>query len=66
MCVCVCVLMLIQSFCVSLLCTAYYVGEGSFGRVLQAKADGIVLDMPKRNLVAIKTTKGVYLFLCCV
>jgi hypothetical protein len=32
-------------------------GEGSFGRVLQAKADGIVPDLPNRNLVAIKTTK---------
>ena len=34
------------------------VGEGSFGRVLQAKAEGIVPGMPERNIVAIKTTKG--------
>ena len=33
-------------------------GEGSFGRVLQAKAEGIVPGMPDRNVVAIKTTKG--------
>ena len=33
-------------------------GEGSFGRVLQAKAEGIVPGMPERNVVAIKTTKG--------
>ena len=33
-------------------------GEGSFGRVLQAKAEGIVPGMPERNMVAIKTTKG--------
>ena len=33
-------------------------GEGSFGRVLQAKAQGIVPGMPDRNIVAIKTTKG--------
>ena len=33
-------------------------GEGSFGRVLQAKAEGIVPGMPERNIVAIKTTKG--------
>lgn len=33
-------------------------GEGSFGRVLQAKAEGIVPGMPDRNIVAIKTTKG--------
>ena len=35
-------------------------GEGSFGRVLQAEAEGIVPDMPNRNLVAIKTTKGMF------
>ena len=34
------------------------VGEGSFGRVLQAKAEGIVPDMPDKNVVAVKTTKG--------
>ena len=42
--------------------TAYYytcTGEGSFGRVLQAKAEGIVPGMPDRNVVAIKTTKGI-------
>ena len=33
-------------------------GEGSFGRVLQAKAQGIVPGMPERNVVAVKTTKG--------
>lgn len=35
-------------------------GEGSFGRVLQAKAEGIVPGMPDRNVVAIKTTKGIF------
>ena len=38
------------------------VGEGSFGRVLQAKAEGIVPGMPERNIVAIKTTKGIFTF----
>ena len=46
-------------FSLSVLCS----GEGSFGRVLQAKAEGIVPDMPNRNLVAIKTTKGLILHL---
>ena len=36
----------------------FSVGEGSFGRVLQAKAEGIVPGMPDRNVVAVKTTKG--------
>lgn len=47
-------------------------GEGSFGRVLQAKAEGIVPGMPDRNVVAIKTTKGtlykmyinIYIYIC--
>ena len=34
------------------------VGEGTFGKVLQAKAEGIVEGFPKRNIVAVKTTKG--------
>jgi serine/threonine protein kinase len=37
--------------------TKKVLGEGSFGRVLQAKAEGIVPGMPERNIVAIKTTK---------
>ena len=32
-------------------------GEGSFGRVLQARAERIVAGMPERNIVAVKTTK---------
>ena len=36
----------------------FSVGEGSFGRVLQAKAEGIVPGMPNKNVVAVKTTKG--------
>lgn len=42
-------------------------GEGTFGKVLQAKAEGIVEGAPKRNIVAVKTTKGVFVSLCnCV
>ena len=33
-------------------------GEGSFGRVMQARAESIVAGMPERNIVAVKTTKG--------
>lgn len=36
-----------------------FVGEGSFGRVLQAKAEGIVRGLPDRNIVAIKTCRGI-------
>lgn len=39
-------------FCI---CT---VGEGTFGKVLQAKAEGIVESTPERNIVAVKTVKG--------
>ena len=33
-------------------------GEGHFGRVWKAKAEGIVQDAPHRNIVAVKTTKS--------
>ena len=33
-------------------------GEGTFGRVIQARAIGIVKDSPERNVVAIKTYRG--------
>lgn len=35
-------------------------GEGTFGIVLLAKAEGIVKETPKRNIVAVKTHKGMY------
>ena len=47
-------------------CCLPLTGEGSFGRVLQAKADGIVPGMPDRNVVAIKTTKGIYTCCTCI
>ena len=40
-------------------------GEGTFGKVLQARAEGIVEGAPQRNIVAIKTTKGILAFLMC-
>ena len=40
--------------CVYTTCT----GEGCFGRVWKAKAEGIVQDAPHRNIVAVKTTKS--------
>ncbi len=36
------------------LCT----GNGTFGVVLLAKAEGIVTDSPDKNIVAVKTRKG--------
>ena len=33
-------------------------GEGTFGRVLQARAEGIVAASPYRNIVAVKTIRG--------
>jgi hypothetical protein len=33
-------------------------GEGTFGLVRQARAEGIVESTPKRNIVAVKTTRG--------
>ena len=33
-------------------------GEGTFGKVVQARAEGIVDGSPERNIVAVKTTKG--------
>ena len=35
-----------------------YAGEGTFGVVRQAKAEGIVESTPERNIVAVKTAKG--------
>ena len=32
-------------------------GEGTFGVVRQARAEGIVESTPERNIVAVKTTK---------
>ena len=34
------------------------VGEGTFGLVRQARAEGIVESTPERNIVAVKTTRG--------
>lgn len=33
-------------------------GEGTFGVVLLAKAEGILKEFPERNFVAVKTNKG--------
>jgi len=35
-----------------------YTGKGTFGIVLLAQAEGIVMDAPDRNIVAVKTQKG--------
>ena len=34
------------------------IGEGTFGLVRQARAEGIVESTPERNIVAVKTTRG--------
>ena len=39
-----------------------FAGEGHFGIVWKAKAEGIVQNAPNRNIVAIKTTKGTRLY----
>ena len=39
-----------------------YTGNGTFGVVLLAKAEGIVTDAPDKNIVAVKTRKGMYFF----
>lgn len=51
--------------CRSSHCTDVYVsvmcnvaGEGTFGIVLQAKAEHIVKSAPHRNIVAVKTPRG--------
>ena len=36
-----------------------YIGEGTFGLVRQARAEGIVESTPERNVVAVKTTRGI-------
>ena len=36
-----------------------YIGEGTFGLVRQARAEGIVESTPERNIVAVKTTRGI-------
>ena len=33
-------------------------GEGNFGTVWKARAEGIVQDAPHLNIVAVKTVKG--------
>ena len=40
-------------------------GEGHFGRVWKAKAEGIVRNAPHRNIVAIKTTKSKHVLYLC-
>ena len=42
--------------CYSVLFT--YKGEGHFGKVWRAKAEGIVQNIPHLNIVAVKTCKG--------
>lgn len=44
----------------SMLCIfdCWSTGEGTFGRVLQAKAQGIVEGKPDKNVVAIKMCRG--------
>lgn len=39
------------------------IGEGNFGVVWKAKAEGIVQGFPHLNIVAIKTIKGTYVML---
>lgn len=34
------------------------IGKGTFGVVLQAKAEDIMKSAPHRNIVAVKTTRG--------
>lgn len=36
----------------------FVLGKGRFGRVLLAKAEGIVRDSPGRNIVAVKECQG--------
>lgn len=38
------------------------VGKGTFGVVLQAKAEDIVKSAPHRNIVAVKTTRGMIIY----
>ena len=35
-----------------------FAGKGAFGKVLLAKAEGIVPDTPAKDIVAVKTAKG--------
>ena len=39
------------------------IGKGTFGVVLQAKAEDIVKSAPHRNIVAVKTTRGMCAFI---
>lgn len=39
-------------------------GEGTFGVVMQAKAEDIVKSAPHRNIVAVKTPRGIYAHAC--
>lgn len=34
-------------------------GKGAFGKVMKAQAEGIVPDTPDKDIVAVKTVKGV-------
>ena len=42
-----------------------YAGEGTFGVVVQAKAEDIVKSAPHRNIVAVKTTRGMHILTGC-
>ena len=41
-------------------------GEGTFGVVMQAKAEDIVKSAPHRNIVAVKTPRGIYMYTCII
>ena len=49
---------MVFNFLTTLYPLSIYVGEGTFGLVRQAKAEGIVESTPERNIVAVKTTRG--------
>lgn len=35
-----------------------HVGKGAFGKVFLAMAQGIIPEIPDKNIVAVKTTRG--------
>ena len=49
---------MVFNFLTTLYPLSIYIGEGTFGLVRQAKAEGIVESTPERNIVAVKTTRG--------
>ena len=55
-CVCVCVLVMIEFQ--PHVCLPLATGEGQFGRVFKAIAEGICPHDSNRNVVAVKTLKG--------